>query len=201
MTEAHVSPRLMRRFVETLSASLGAEALSAVLEKSGLPADWGRPEHFGPLDEVRAAEAYMRLQTALRTYYGRGARGTLIRIGGKMWEPLLNDAPLSIKTQAAVVRRLPLGLRRKAALELLARLLSARDGGVTVHTLDLNLLFVDHASPSPSNRSEAAPQCFVTHGLIREALYWAAGEEHDIEETSCRAMGAADCKFKITLGR
>lgn len=198
--EILISPRFMRRFVEMLSTTLGAVSLSAVLEKASLPPEWARPEHFGPLDEVRSAQAYARLQAALRTYYGRGARGILLRIGGKLWQPLLDDAPLALKTQAALVRRLPLGLRRKSTLELLARLVAARDGDFTIHTLDLNLLFVDHKAPSTLGQSEATPICYVTHGLLREALFWAVGEEHDIEEISCRAAGAADCKFKITLG-
>jgi len=199
-SETLVSPRFMRLFVDTLSSTLGVETLPAVLEKASLPSEWARPEHFGPLDEIRSAQAYARLQAALRIYYGRGARGILLRIGGKLWQPLLDEAPLALKTQAALVRRLPLGLRRKSTLELLARLLAARDGDVTIHTLDLNLLFVDHTAPSTLGQTASTPICHVTLGLLREALFWAVGEEHDIEEISCRAAGAADCKFKITLG-
>ena len=200
MPESLLSARFLKHFVNTLSADLGPEALSTVLEKAELPVEWTQAEHLGTLDEVRAAEVYARLQAALRTNFGRGARGILLRIGGKMWEPLLAEAPLTVRTQVGLVKRLPLGLRRKSTLETLARLLSVRDGGVTVHTLDLNLLLVDHASPSTRGQSGHAPICFVTQGLIREALFWAVGEEHDIEEINCRAAGAADCKFKITLG-
>lgn len=200
MPEILLPARILRRFVEALDTNLGAEAFSAVLEKAGLPPEWAQPEHLGPLDETRAAEIYARLQAALRTYYGRGARGILTRIGAKLWTVMLNEAPFALRTQAPLVRRLPLGLRRKAALELLARILSARENDLTVHTLDVNLLVVDHASPSTLGRSESAPICYVTLGLLREALYWAEGTEHDIEETTCRAAGAAECKFKITIG-
>jgi predicted hydrocarbon binding protein len=200
MCEALIPLRVLHRFVETLVKDLGADKLAAVLEKAGLPPKWSHPEYFGPLDDARAADVYARLQAALRTYYGRGARGILMRVGASLWEPLLSDAPFAIKTQVPIVRRLPLGLRRKTTLDFLARLLSAKDGGLTVHTLDTNLLFVDHASPSTLGQSESAPICFVTLGLLREALYQAVGEEHDIEETTCCAAGAADCKFKITLG-
>ena len=200
MPESLLAARTLHHFVDVLSADLGPEALSTVLERAGLSAEWSRAEHLGPLDETRAAEVYAQLQAALRTNFGRGARGVLLRIGGKLWNPLLNEAPLTVRTQAGLAKRLPLGLRRKSTLEILARLLSARSGGVSVHTLDLDLLFVDHASPSTRGQSDPAPICFVTQGLIREALFWAVGEEHDIEEINCRAAGAADCKFKITLG-
>ncbi len=193
-------PRIMQRFVETLSLELGHETLTGALANAGLPAEWAHPAHFAALDEKRTAQVYSRLQSALRTYYGRGARGILLRIGAKLWEPLLNDSSFAVKTQAALVHRIPKGLRRKPALDLLARILSAAPGNVSVHTLDLDLLLVDQTSPTTMDQSEHAPICFVTLGLIRECLHWAVGQEHDIEERACRAMGARQCEFKVIIG-
>jgi predicted hydrocarbon binding protein len=85
-------------------------------------------------------------------------------------------------------------------LELLARILSAAPGNITVHTLDLDLLLVDQTSPTTLEQSDNAPICFVTFGLIRESLYWADGQVYDIEERACRATGARQCEFKVTIG-
>lgn len=200
MTETVFPARVMRRFVETLSSEIGRETFSAVLSKSGLPEEWVDPLHFIALDETRTAQAYARLQSALRTYYGRGARGILLRIGAKLWEKLLDDSAFGIKAQAALIRGLPKSARRKPALELLARILSATSGSVTIHTLDLDLLLVDQTSPTTLEQSDESPICFVTFGLIRECLYWADGQEHDIEERACRALGARQCEFKIMIG-
>lgn len=191
---------IMKKFVETLSTEIGHETLTAVLSKAGLPKDWANPVHFLSLDDGRVAESYSTLQAAIRTYYGRGARGILMRIGSKLWQSLLDDASLGIKAQAALIRGLPKSARRKPALELLSRILSTANGSITVHTLDLDLLLVDQASPTTLNQSDDSPVCFVTFGLIRECLYWADGQEHDIEERACRAMGAHQCEFKITIG-
>lgn len=198
-TTAFPSP-ILRRFVEALSTEIGHETFSAVLSKAGLPKEWAHPAHFLGLDDERISQAYSTLQSAIRTYYGRGARGILLRIGAKLWQALLNDSSIAIKAQAALLRGLPKSLRRKPALELLARMLSSRDGDITLHSLDLDLLFVDQTSPSALNQSEDAPICFVTFGLIRECLYWADGQVYDIEERACRAMGARQCEFKITMG-
>ena len=92
MTPSRLSPRLMSRFVETLSKEVGADTYHAVLSNSGLSRDWQKPEFFLAFDATQTAEAYSKLQSALRTYYGRGARGILLRIGSKLWEPMLNDA-------------------------------------------------------------------------------------------------------------
>jgi predicted hydrocarbon binding protein len=200
MAEIDFPARVMFRFVETLSIELGHDTLSAVLSKAGLPEEWARHTYFAGLDSVRAARAYSHLQAALRTYYGRGARGILLRIGSKLWQCLLDDASLGLKAQAAVIRRLPQAMRRKSALELLSRMLSATSGNVAVHTQDLDLLLVDKTSPTTLDQSDGNPVCFATLGLIRECLFWADGQEHDIEERACRASGARQCEFKITIG-
>lgn len=200
MKTSRFSPRIMNRFVETLSAEIGRDTYHAVLSKSDLSSDWQKPEFFLALDAVQAAEAYARLQAALRTYYGRGARGILMRIGTKLWEPMLSDASFAAKAQSLVIRGTPKSLKRKSALELLAGLLGVAKGGITVHTLDHDLLLVDQTSPTTLGQTDDTPICFVTFGLIRECLFWATNEEHDIEERACRAMGAHQCEFKITIG-
>jgi predicted hydrocarbon binding protein len=200
MTEIKFPARIMRRFVETLSEELGSDTFSAVLTKAGLPEEWTHSAHFTGLDDARTAQAYSRLQFALRSYYGRGARGILLRIGAKLWFHLLDDSAFGLKAQAAFIRGIPKSLRRRPTLELLARILSADPEVVSVHNLDLDLLFVDQTSPTTLDQSDPAPICFVTFGLIRESLFWANGQIYDIEERACRAQGARQCEFKITFG-
>jgi len=191
---------IMRKFVQTLSDEIEHETFTAVIKKSGLPKTWAHAEYFVTINNEQAAQAYARLQSALRVYYGRGARGILLRIGTKLWAQLLADASFGIKTQASLIRGLPKILKRKQALELLAKLLSTKRNDITIHTLDLDLLFVDSTSATTLNQTDDTPVCFVTLGLIRECLYWATAEEYNIEERACRAMGAKQCEFKITIG-
>jgi len=200
MTQPEIPVAILHKFVETLSAEIGNDTLHAVLSKADLPEAWTQVEEFAALSEVEAADAYARLQSALRIYYGRGARGTLLRIGMKLWNRLLEDSSLGIKAQASLIRGLPKTLRRRQALELLARILGGRRNAITVHTLDLDLLLVDQDSATTFGQPDESPVCFVTFGLIRECLFWAVGEEHDIEERACKAMGASQCEFKITIG-
>ncbi|MBI3165203.1 MAG: hypothetical protein IT309_03265 [Anaerolineales bacterium] len=200
MKPAGLSPRVMNRFIETLSAGIGADTYSGVLANSDLPKDWKLPGYFLAMNESQAAESYARLQAALRAYYGRGARGILLRIGSKLWEPLMNDAPIQSKARSALIRPLPRASRRKPALELLAGRLGAASGDIAVHNEHPDLLFVDYVSPGTLRQKDAAPVCFVTLGLIRECLYWATGEEHDIEEQHCKAAGGQHCEFRIILG-
>ncbi len=178
---------------------LGADQFDAMLALSKLPSQWTDPRVFLKMDGAESAKSYAVLQAAMRTYFGRGARRVLLRVGQSLWSQLLDGSGLSGKTQAAVIKRLPLNARRKPTLELLARLLGA-PGDITVHTLDLDLLFADHASPATIGSRADSPICFVTQGLIRESLHWATGKNYDVEETSCQACGANTCEFKITVG-
>lgn len=201
MSESKFSNRILRRFVETVTRELGADQFNAMLALSKLPAEWADPQNFLKTNPVETAKTYAAMQAAMRIYYGRGARGVLLRVGQRLWDLLLEDAALGGKTQAAVIRRLPLATRNKATLEFLARLIAAQSGDITVHTLDLDLLLVDYVSPAAQNHYSATPICFVTQGLIRESLYWATGKGFDVEETACKSMGHNTCDFKITAAK
>ena len=201
MSEAKFPNRVLRRFIETVAKELGSDQFSAMLSLSKLPADWSTPATFLKTDPPGSAKAYASLQAAMRTYYGRGARGVLSRVGQRLWNHLLEDAALGGKAQAAIIKRLPLSTRRKPALELLAKFIGTASGDITVHTLDLDLLLADHASPATDGQSAPAPICYVTQGLIRECLFWATGQNYDVEETSCKAKGEEACEFTITGGK
>ncbi len=201
MNEVRFPGRILYRFAEAASAELGPDEFAAILALSELPAEWAKPSSFRKMGQVESAKAYATLQTAMRTYYGRGARGTLLRVGQRLWHHLLEDATLPGKTQAVVIKRLRLNSRRKSTLELLSRFLSVKPGDVTLHTLDLDLLLVDHVSPTTQGAQSRSPICFVTQGLIRESLLWATGQRPDVEESSCQARGDNNCEFKITLDK
>jgi predicted hydrocarbon binding protein len=201
VSETKFSNRVLSRFVEATSKELGSDQFNAMLSLAHLPADWAKPETFAKTNAVESAQVYASLQAAMRTYYGRGARGILTRVGQRLWDHLLDDAALGGKTQAAIIKRLPLSTRRKPALELLGKFIGTQSSDVTVHTLDLDLLFADHASPNTDGQSASAPICYVTQGLIREALFWATGQNYNVEETSCKAKGEEACEFTITGGK
>jgi len=201
VSDTKFSNRILRRFVETVAVELGTDQFNGMLALSKLPPEWASPETFLKMDPTEAAKTYATLQAALRTYYGRGARGVLLRVGQRLWNFLLDDAALGGKAQAALIKRLPLAARRKSILELLTRLVGNQPGDMVVHNQDLDLLLVDHASPTAESQHDSTPICFVTQGLIRESLFWATGQGFDVEEISCKATGKETCEFKIMAGK
>ncbi len=199
-TDATFSSQLLQEVEGIIAAEIGEKNLPVVLNKSNFPVEWAESEYLKTMGARAAAESYAGLQQAIRAYYGRGARGILQRIGGKFWEKMLENASFKEKTQAKLLRGLPETRRRKAVLELLTRLLGAKSDEMSVYTLDLNLLFSDKISPTTYNQRDDEPICHITHGMIREAIYWATSTDALIVETSCQAMGATNCEFKIVFG-
>ena len=200
MSEAKFSNRILRRFAETVAVELGGEQFSAMLDLANLPQEWKKSGNFLKMSSVDSAHVYAALQAAMRTYFGRGARGVLLRVGQRLWDRLLDDAALGGKAQAALIKRLPLTTRRRTTLELLGKFIGGDAGDITVHTLDIDLLLVDHASPTTHDQTSSTPICFVTQGLIRESLFWSTGQGYDVAEISCKATGENACEFKITVG-
>lgn len=198
--QAKFSAKLLQEVVDIISAEVGEKNLPVVLKKSELPVVWAEREYLEKMSQEDAAEVYAGLQQAIRAYYGRGARGILQRIGSKFWENLLENASFKEKAQAKILRGMPEMMRRKASLELLARLLNTEDGEMSVHTLDFNLILSDNISPTTYNQRDDEPICHITHGLMREAIYWATSKDPLIEETYCQAMGDTNCEFKLTFG-
>jgi predicted hydrocarbon binding protein len=198
--ESLIPIRFFRLFLETLNAEVGSANLQIVMAKNGLPPDLCSPQAVSRLNSASAAEAYANIQKALRVYYGRGARGVLLRIGRLIWRRLLDGGAIHEKAQMRLIRTMPAVMRRKQTLELLARLLREKPDGNTVHSLDMDLLLVDHASPATLGQKESSAICCVTLGMIQEAFLWATGSEVDVDEIACRAVEGEQCEFKVKTG-
>ena len=197
---AAISSRFVQLFATIASEDIGTDKLPLVLAEMNLPQSAIREETLGHLDSRHAAIFYATFQQALRLYYGRGAWGILLRIGRKMWERMVAQANIREKAELDIARRLPVPARRRRVLDLVAERLGEGGGKASVHLLDIDLLLADHASAAASNQSSEKPICFVTLGLIQGALFWATGQEADVEEIACKAAGAPACEFKITFG-
>ncbi len=188
-------PSLLRQFIRTANAEVGQNELAQLINDPSLM----DMKVINSLNEHQAAETYAEIQRRLRVYYGRGARGILLRIGQNLWKSTLEEQGIMVRILAAGVKLIPAGMRQKPALDLLARVMRGKEGSVSVHTMDLNLLFVDSSSPTTEGLQESQPVCYVTLGLIRGLLFWATENDYDVEETGCRATGNDSCEFKVVV--
>ena len=91
-------------FIESALQEVGEEKLSAILVGKGLPdlAEGAIP--FAQVAGSEVAGLYAAIQQALRNFYGRGARGLLLRIGHGMWERLVGDANFRERAELEIIR-------------------------------------------------------------------------------------------------
>jgi len=194
-----ISSRLVQQFVAATTEEVGAEKLALVLAGESLSSSVLGQENLRRLDGRAAAELYARLQHALWLYYGRGARGILLRIGRGLWQKMVEQASLLEKAEMQIVRRLPVPARRRRVLEFVAEHLRAPGGSSSVHLLGVDLLFVDRSGAATCGQADDEPICYVTLGMIQGALFWATGREADVEEVACKVTGAPACEFKVSI--
>jgi len=190
--------RYARCFMRAVQDEIGVYSLHMLLRNAGLdryiedlPPDNSRPE-------ILASE-FAALHNAIREYFGRGARGSLNRIGRVTWQLMFNDASIGYRVGLFAARLLPPLPRNRKVLEHLAAQMREPDGDVSVHLLDRDLIFMDTSSDSTFGQTVDEPICWATLGMIQAAIIWATGEEQDVDEISCRAAGATACKFRIRL--
>jgi predicted hydrocarbon binding protein len=195
-----ISQCLLKQFVFAAFEEVGVDKLARVLSGAGLSPAVVETESLNRLFGHDAADLYARLQQALRVFYGRGARGILLRIGRTIWERMVIEASFREKAELEILRRLPVPARRRRTLDFVTDHLRAEGGSATLHLLDTDLLLVDQSCAATCGQESTGPICFVTLGLLEASLYWATGQDADIEEISCRAAGGNACEFKVRLG-
>ena len=186
----------LRRTLLAIQDVMGQSGLVTILRQAGLqryvnalPAADGGPA-------LRATE-YATLMQAIENYYGRGARGTLMRIGYASFLRLVKERRAQAALYRVWFRLLPLAARRWQLLAWLARELAGSDGQVTLHRDDQHLNLVDHTSDPTAGRQRDQAICWMTVGEIQEALKWGTGQEYEVTELACRAKGDAACRFEV----
>lgn len=190
--------RFMHLFFQAVEEQMGVYSLHMMLRQAGLERYVDRLPPTNRRAEIFSSE-YARFQKEIRDYYGKGARGSLNRIGRCVFQRMEQEAFLPDKIRLLWLRLLPAIARRKLILDWLAGQLQMPDGRMSVHSLDLDLVFVVHSSDSTCGQSADEPVCWVMQGMLQEALLWATGEEPDIEEIGCQAAGGDTCTFRIWL--
>lgn len=188
--------RYFLKFIEAVREETGDYGLKMILKNAGLE-KWNPEETSASSQERALASDLAGMQFALRTYYGGGARGILIRVGRVVWKKMVEDTKASQKTALQVHKNLPFQARRARVLEYLAGRMGGESGQSFVYPMDPSLIFVDHFSDPTLGQKAEEPICWSTVGMIYAALEWITGIEHVVEEISCIATGDKACRFEI----
>jgi predicted hydrocarbon binding protein len=183
-----------------LEEVMGRNGLNAILNLARLQ---HRIENYpaNNFDKEFSFDEVAQLQRAMDEMYGpRSGRGlarragrACFRLGVKDFGPMLGIADLAF-------RILPVGLKLKVGLEVLAETFNKfTDHQVQLGEDDQYFHWTMDRCGTCWGRSSDEPCCHLAVGILEEGLYWVSGgKTFYVEEVSCVAGGDPTCNVLIS---
>jgi predicted hydrocarbon binding protein len=183
-------------FWQAAAQEMSVYSLNMILVKAGLEKLIEGEKDLPKTVQVSVFE-FGLFQHALREYYGRGARGLLIRAGRGTWEILAKNLPWQKAIQSHLIPYLPLSYKSRLGLNQLRTLLCYPESLTQVTKQGQDLYYTDCSGLGISELTAGEPVCWTMLGLIQGALESVTKRAFEVEEVSCRGSGSEACKFRI----
>ena len=193
------SNKMGRILLLALEEELGRNGLRAVLRLARLPE---LEDNYPPANFEReiAFEAVSGLLVAIDELYGpRGGRMISLRAGRAAFRYGLRDFGSLVSFAELAFHLMPLSLRARLSLEVLAEILNRySDQEIELSQDEENYFWQVNNCGICWERQSGNPLCALLVGLLQEALHWVSGGSwFDIEEIACVAMGDEQCIMRI----
>jgi hypothetical protein len=200
--DAMIVNALVRQALTSSQEVMGDNGLNAVLRTSGLERFIG---NFPPdnLEPSISASQYARLNEAIETFYGRGGRGMLRRIGKASFQYAVREQAALLGLAGVALKLLPERQRIKFILNSMAGALKKSNPQVEAWVDDNGerIAYMESTCGICYGRQSEVPICYLYIGSIGEAVQWATGKEYQIVETHCLAKGDPYCRFEVGEAR
>ena len=188
----------LRVLLEAIEDVMGENGTKAVLNAGGL-SDY--IDNYPPKNlEMDATFAeYGGVQQAVEDFYGpRGARAMLLRIGRATFQFGLRDQPAILGLAGVALKALPEKTRMKLILERMAKAAQERVNQPTILKEEGDAFyFIVEECPCHWRPPHEKPCCYVTVGVLMEAMAWITGKLYKVEEVACISNGASSCVYRI----
>ncbi len=188
----------LRVLLEAIEDVMGVNGTKAVLNAGGLSR---YIDNYPPKNlEMDAAFAdYGGVQQAVEDFYGpRGARAMLLRIGRATFKFGLKDQPAILGLAGVALKALPEKTRMKLILDRMAKAAVERVNQPTVVKEEGDAFyFIVNECPCRWRPHHEKSACYVTVGVLMEAMAWITGKLHKVEEVACIATGASSCVYRV----
>lgn len=187
---------LMRQAILAIGEVMGDQGLKVVLRQAGLER---YVEALPPNDleqGVRTTE-YARLNQAVEEFYGRAGKGMLQRIGRASFRYGVEEQATLMGIAGAALKVMPQKTRLKFILGQMAKSLMDVNAETRIEVQETpeGFVFADSTCGVCCARKADHPICYLYLGSIGEAVRWATGQDYEVREVACRAMGAEACRF------
>ncbi len=189
---------VMRQTLVAAEEVIGENGLNAILRASGLERFVGTY----PPDDLEAAvktSEYARFNKAIEDFYGRGGRGILKRIGRASFRYAIEEQTTLIGLAGMAMKALPKKQRIKFVLNSLANALTKSNPEVEAWSVEKagKIIYAEKTCAMCFGRESDMPICHLYVGTLSEAIKWATGDDYQVKETDCIAMGDPYCQFEV----
>lgn len=200
--DAVIVNALVRQALISAQEVMGEHGLNTVLRTSGLERFIGNfpPDNIEPAIQ---ASQYAKFNEAIETFYGRGGRGMLRRIGKASFQYAVREQAALLGVAGVALKLLPERQRIKFILNSMVGALKKSNSQVEASVDDSGeyVAYLESTCAICHGRQSADPVCYLYAGSIGEAVQWATGREHEIVETHCLAKGDSYCRFEVREAR
>jgi predicted hydrocarbon binding protein len=198
LEEAVIVNALVRQALVATQEVMGENGLNAVLRSVGLERFIG---NFPPDDTdpgIKATE-YARLNEAIETFYGRGGKGMLRRIGKASFQYGVREQGALMGLAGAALKLMPHKQRIKFVLNAMANALKKTNPQVEAWVAEEGdtIAYCEATCAICLGRHSDGPICHLYVGSVGEAVRWATDQEYEITETLCIAKGDPHCRFEV----
>jgi bacteriochlorophyll 4-vinyl reductase len=188
-----------RIFLLALEEVMGKNGVSAILNLAGLES-WIDNYPADDLERGIDFADFSAINAALEELYGpRAGQGLARRAGWATFDRVLRNFGALAGVSDLAFKVLPLPTKIKIGLPAIAKVFSQiSDQEVTVEIGDDAFTYTLHRCPVCWGRTAEKPVCYVTLGLLEEGMRWlSGGQDFNIQETKCIALGDDVCEFRI----
>lgn len=189
---------LMRQALTAVEEVMGRNGLNAVLRMAGLGqyVDNLPPDDLNP--SVKSSD-YARLNEAIESFYGRGGRGMLRRIGKASFQYAVREQSALLGLAGVALKLLPQKQRVRFILNSMANALKKTNPQVQIEVeeADDKFAYVARTCSVCYGRQSDKPICHLYVGSISEAVQWVTGQPYQVQETQCIAKGDPYCRFEV----
>jgi predicted hydrocarbon binding protein len=196
--DAIIVNTLVRQALVSAQEVMGENGLNAVLRSVGLERFVG---NFPPDDTnpgIKTTE-YARFNEAIETFYGRGGKGMLRRIGKASFQYGIQHQGALMGVAGAALKLMPQKQRIKFILNGMVTALKKTNAQVDawVEETGDKIAYCESTCGICMGRHSTEPICHLYVGSVGEAVRWATDQEFEIVETHCVAKGDPYCRFEV----
>jgi bacteriochlorophyll 4-vinyl reductase len=189
---------LMRQAILAIGEVMGERGLKIVLRQAGLERyiDELPPND---LEQGVSTVEYAALNQAVQEFYGRAGKGMLQRIGRASFHYGVEEQATLMGVAGTALKLMPQKTRIKFILTQMAKsLMDVNDETyIEVQETPEGFVLADFTCGVCCRRKAEHPICHLYVGSISEAVKWATGQDYEVREIECRAMGTEACRFLV----